>query len=175
MLHVIAAALPDDPAHWYQRLWAEMWQPDLLHFKKHANPVAHLTLVIVETENGAAVEQAVEQFAATASPFPLTTTGLGIFTGEEPALFVGVVSTSALADFQAAMWDTIHRLPGVTDARYLPSEWMPHLTLGWGATPDSLPAAVEHLAGRDLTFELALKDLTILRDGHMPHCYQLGC
>jgi len=59
---------------------------------------------------------------------PIELTGLGIFPGPDPVLWVAPVPTAGLLACQAALVAALHGLR--CDGHYRPGHWMPHVTLG---------------------------------------------
>ena len=102
--------------------------------------------------------------AAGARALRVQTAGLGIFTGPSPTLYVPIVRSPELARFQVAVWSAASVAAEKLDQHYHPASWVPHVSLAFGDTaPASIAAAVELLSERDLSWDLELDNLAIVK------------
>jgi hypothetical protein len=87
-------------------------------------------------------------------------TGLGLFTGPAPVLFLPVVRTAALSAWHQRVWDAL--LPAAREPLdyYHPDRWIPHITVAHGdLDPDRAAEAVRRLAGRTFDWRLTADNL----------------
>ncbi|MCB0009080.1 MAG: 2'-5' RNA ligase family protein [Anaerolineales bacterium] len=108
---------------------------------------------------------ALQQLAGQIAPFTLQTTGLGLFTGPEPVLYLALVRNQALTTVHERVWAVgeQHGLESV--AYYEPAGWVPHITLSHFPADDTrLPDVIAALSRRNLSWEIPIDNLALLAD-----------
>jgi hypothetical protein len=93
-----------------------------------------------------------------------------VFTGASPVLYLPIVRSPELARFQVAVWSAASVAATKLDQHYHPASWVPHVSLAFGDTsPAGVAAAVELLGERDLSWDLELDNLSVVKGaGHRP-------
>jgi 2'-5' RNA ligase len=109
------------------------------------------------------LREAMTQFAAENAPYILRTTGLGIFTGEQTAVYISVVRNPALSALQTNMISSFaSHMEGMSEQHFI-NVWMPHITLLLPEMLDGmLPKIIEVLAKRNFTWEMRISKLVLL-------------
>jgi hypothetical protein len=163
MMEGIISLLDAQHERLVEALWAELADAFGLRGVS-VTPYAHFSYQIAQRYAAADLEPVVRQVAAATAPFTVETTGLGIFTGAQPVLYLPVARGPALAQLQATLWrDLAGTGTGVSDY-YHPQRWMPHITLAFGdTTPATLAAAAHHLSGRDLAWRITIDNLAFIQ------------
>lgn len=128
--------------------------------------IPHVTfhLSTHDVEPGAA--GVIERVAAATPPFILFSSGLGLFGGPAPILFVNVARAPAAAALAAHLDTELTRagFPG-TDPYYTPNRWIPHITIAQQNLQGAdLGALLGWLAGQPLSWELPVTSLSIARE-----------
>src|SRR5687768_15772865 len=75
-----------------------------------ATPFPHLTYVTTEALNLDLLKDYLERSCFGGSSFPVYTTGIGIFPGEHPVLYIPVLRTQPLNKFHARLYKDIGKL-----------------------------------------------------------------
>ncbi len=116
-----------------------------------------------DAENG---EEALRRVARGTSPFRVRTSGLGIFTGVKPILYVPVVRSPELARIHQEIWrHVVPAVPAPVTNYYHPEMWVPHVTLAQGGIDqDKLAEIVRRLSARNFHWELTVNNLSIIYD-----------
>lgn len=128
-------------------------------------PYPHFSYQIAPGYDLSQLETALAAFARGQQPFVVRASGLGIFTGPAPVLYVPVVRTAALSAFQAALWEAAAPCATDPDASYTPDRWMPHITLAQHDRDAALLGqVVAALGARDLTWEIAVDHLAYIEE-----------
>jgi 2'-5' RNA ligase len=144
-------------------LWAEL-DRELGLRSATISPLPHYTYQMARDYDLDVLAEIVEKLAAGARPLRVQTAGLGIFTGTSPVLYVPIVRSPELARFQVAVWSAASVAAEKLDQHYHPASWIPHVSVAFGdTTPANTAAAVERLADRDLSWDLELDNLSIIR------------
>lgn len=103
---------------------------------------------------------ALEKLAQATAPFTVTTSGLGIFTGASPVLYLSVVRTESLSEYHHTVWSALQGLGQNPQAHYQPEHWMPHVTIGFGdMKPDKLAEVVPFLSQRNFNWTIPIDNL----------------
>src|SRR5688572_9965009 len=82
-----------------EALWAELEREFALKYA--CMPYPHFTYHLAEQYDETRVAAVLRDLARHAEPLRVTTSGLGIFTGERPVLYVPVVRDATLTRFHA--------------------------------------------------------------------------
>ena len=133
------------------------------HFSYHISPEYDLE----------ALKQVLAETAVSTPPFTGKTTGIGIFPGDEPVVYIPVARTPELQALHDILWP---RLQNITQgsapesAYYAASNWFPHITLGHSdINAGNLGPIVTWLNGQSLAWEIQVTNLTLLYDNGERH------
>lgn len=98
-------------------------------------------------------------------PFQIRTSGLGIFAGTAPVLFIPVVRHSQLNELHKAIFEQTSQASNAIQSYYEPEKWMPHITIGFGdLNSDTLAHIVSYLCSRDLSWEITIDNISLIYD-----------
>ena len=119
----------------------------------------------VAAEYDAEISATLQHLASQIAPFTLQTTGLGLFTGPEPVLYLGLVRNSMLDRVHEQIWAVGERHGQQSIAYYAPANWVPHITLvHFPAENHRLPEIIAALSQRDFNWRIPLDNLMLLGD-----------
>jgi hypothetical protein len=126
-------------------------------------PFAHISYQIADGYAIDRVEEALRSVSRSLRRFTILTSGLGLFTGEVPVLYVPVVKSPALAELHERIWEALDTAGSDVSPLYSPDHWMPHITLAHGdLDATNLPAIIEMLSERNFTWEIAIDNLALI-------------
>jgi 2'-5' RNA ligase len=126
-------------------------------------PFPHFTYQVVEAYDQPRLESILQEIARDIQPFTIQTTGLGLFTGEVPVIYLPVVKNDLLLHFHQRLWDRTIEVAQEPSPYYTPDMWMPHITLGYGdITNINLRCAMDALAFRNLNLQIIVDNLTFI-------------
>jgi 2'-5' RNA ligase len=161
-MNAIVAML--DPTH--ERRVYDLWEELETTFDVrgvYVTPYPHFTLQGALHYDLDRLPNMLEQIAATSEAFAVETTGLGIFTGDSPVLFIPVKRTPALNRVHERIWQVIQPLTTDLSHLYHATNWIPHITIGFGdVQPDKLAAITTFLAERDFDWEIQVNSLAFI-------------
>jgi hypothetical protein len=145
-------------------LWAELAQ-ECAACGVYASPYPHFSYQLATHYDAEQLELVLQRFAAERVSFRVRASGLGIFTGSQPVLYIPVVRSLELTQFHAALWQEISSTASGISEFYHPSRWIPHITLGIGDMhKDNLSRIVRLLAERDLNWEITVDNIALIHD-----------
>jgi 2'-5' RNA ligase len=123
------ASLLDEPtSSRVQLLWHGLeTQCGLVGVK--ATPFPHISWQVTEAYDLPALERALGQFASQSKPFLIHGTGLGLFTGENPILYIAILKDETLMHFHELLWKQMRGIAIQPSHYYSPTQWVPHITL----------------------------------------------
>jgi 2'-5' RNA ligase len=146
-----------------EALWSELEQHFGLTYARTAYP--HFSYQVVEQYDPVALEPLLRRLADATLPYHVTTSGLGIFTGERPVLYVRVVRDDVLSAFHRAIYDTALPCCAGLHGYYTPVNWNPHITLAMqDLTHELLPEVVQHLSRRPFQWDITVSSLSLVLD-----------
>lgn len=130
-----------------------------------ATPAPHLTFMLanVPLRKVEDLGVALRQVAATTPSFPAYTTGLGVFPGENPVIYVPVLRSIDLNLLHQRVLDVTTPLCRGTDRFNTPARWLPHLSLALhDTTPDLLGPVLRYLNQETYNLRLNINNLAIM-------------
>jgi 2'-5' RNA ligase len=160
----VVSLLDDQHYTQVEHIWGEFQDRFGVH-GVHLTPFPHFSYHVAQQYDLKPLEAYLQAFAAQSSNFRVRTSGLGIFTGAQPVLFISVVRSPELSDFQHRLWSEVSRYAADSAEYYDPAYWLPHITLGQGDIDhDMLPKLVRLLSERDFDWEMDVNNLSIIHD-----------
>ncbi len=154
-----------DPAATAQihAIWAEMQAAHGIGEAARRVPWPHLSYHIAPRYDPVALEAGLRALARETRPFEIRATGLGIFTGPTPVLYLAVTRSPALSGLHAKAWAACNAAAEDPSPLYAPNVWVPHITLAHlDVTPANLPGLIADLGGRDFAWTITLSAFTAL-------------
>jgi 2'-5' RNA ligase len=126
-------------------------------------PYPHFSWHVAEGYALEPVNAAIEAMSIPIRPFVVRTSGLGIFTGQEPVIYLLISKTEKLLRFHKALWKRIDPLARGSKSYYSPEQWVPHITLAHSdVNKKSLLCALEELAFIPFSWEVKIENLAIV-------------
>lgn len=153
-----------DEVHYKQveALWAE-FEEKLGIEGVHQTPIPHFSYHVAKSYDTPRLEKLLRRVAADTEPFEVMTNGLGIFTGENPVLYVPVVRSYDLRTFHQRIWDAVSEYAHETSPHYHPDAWRPHITLAYGDMDhDELPEVIRLLSKRKFRWEISINNVALI-------------
>jgi 2'-5' RNA ligase len=124
----------------------------------------HLTYQLAGVRKLSALKKALANVAATTEPFPAFTTGLGVFPGERPVIYIPVLRSDALNALHKRILEVTAPLCLRTDKFSGPDCWLPHISLALhDTTPDLLGPVLAYLNQETYNLKITIDNISILR------------
>jgi len=129
-----------------------------------ATPDPHLTYQLAGVQKLSALKKVLAEVAATTVSFPAFTTGLGVFPGERPVIYIPVLRSDALNALHHRLVAATAPLCLRTDKFSGPDCWLPHISLALhDTTPDLLGPILGFLNEETYNLKIEVNNITILR------------
>ena len=143
-------------------LWAELERAFGLR-GIYGAPYPHLSYGGALSFDEEKTEAALARVAAGLEPLTVRTTGVGLFTGERPILYLPVIKNQALMTLHARLSGILSPLATGANPHYLPHRWTPHITLAYGdLTHERVPEVMRYLSPRRFDWEVTLDNLALV-------------
>jgi 2'-5' RNA ligase len=160
--HAVVSLLDREHCRLVEELWRRLRDRFGLRGVDRA-PFPHVTYVVAESGDRAMLESRLASLAGSRHSFTLLATGLGVFPGDDPVLYVPVVRSASLSSIHSAIEAAHADGGGAVLEHYRSDRWLPHITLAWGdVDADILAAAVGELAGTPIDWPVSIDNLTLV-------------
>ena len=128
-------------------------------------PFPHFSWLIGSDFEWKAFEFALQEIAAQASPLTVRTTGLGLFTGSNPVVFIPIIRTKELSEFHQLVWERIQPFGEGLSSYYSPAYWSPHISLAYSdVTPANLSCVMNRLAFQTYNWEIRIDNISFISE-----------
>jgi 2'-5' RNA ligase len=155
----IVSLLDDTHYKLTEQLWAELEQRFGVR-GIYVTPYPHFSYHVAGKYDVDKLDKALEWAARTSAPFTVSTSGIGVFTGPEPVIYIPAVRTLALTELHGRLWQALEGIGNEPWAYYHPTNWLPHITIGFDdITPANLPAIMQFLSEQQFNWEIRVDNL----------------
>ncbi len=128
-----------------------------------ATPFPHFSWQVADDYGFPGLENELQVFADTAEPFSVRTTGIGVFSGPDPVIYILIVKDRTLTRFHKNVWDLSLPFAREPAEFYSPDTWVPHVTLAHtDVNRETLSCAMEELAFVPFNWEIKIENLAIV-------------
>jgi len=129
-----------------------------------ATPEPHVTYLTTDALDVSLLKNYLERTSNCHRVFHMYTTGIGVFPGEHPVIYIPVLRTQPLNKFQSALYKDISKLSTETGTFSQPKIWLPHISLALGdTTVELLTPIFKYLAQYNFDWEIPIDNLTIYK------------
>ncbi len=163
-MHGIVSLLDNDHYQLVEDLWAELKREFSVQ-DVYVTPYPHFSYHVAQHYDVDKIESVLDRIASNITTFKVRTTGLGIFTGPSPVLYIPVVRSLELTQLHQELWEQISTASSSIVEYYHPDQWMPHITIGFGdMSRENLSQIMPFLAERDFSWEITVDNLGLIYD-----------
>jgi 2'-5' RNA ligase len=160
----IVTLLDNDHYHYVEDLWAEL-EREFSVDGVYITPYPHFSYHVAQDYDVDKVEPVLKRITSYITTFKVRTSGLGIFTGASPVLYIPVVRSLELTQLHQELWQEISTVSSGAQGYYDPDQWMPHITIGFGdISQENLSQIIPFLAKRDFDWEISVNNLAFIHD-----------
>jgi 2'-5' RNA ligase len=140
-------------------------------------PLAHFSWQVAEKYEFEQTHEILKRISDTTCPFPVSASGLGIFTGQAPVLYIPLAKDENLLRFHASLWEETHSVVDGPSEFYSPRLWIPHITLAYGdVDAGKLTCALQLLAFKSFDLSILVDNLALVyqsdgEEGYLKYRY----
>ncbi len=147
-----------------EELWAELARKFGVR-GVYITPYPHFSYHVAAHYDFALLTPILERITSNITTFQVRTSGLGIFSGNAPVIYIPVVRSLELTQLHEALWKELAPLASGAQEYYHPDQWMPHITIGFGdITQENLPPIVRWLNEQNFFWEIAVNNIAFIQD-----------
>ena len=165
----IASLLDKSTSAKIESLWQELEiSCGLVGVKK--TPFPHFSWQVAEAYDLSRLATALGKISRHADQLTVHTTGLGLFSGENPIVYLSIIKDKPLLSFHAFLWEQMDGIAINPSTYYSPDRWIPHITLAFNDIDQgNLDCAMRALAWQTFDWEIQINNLiTIIQDRDQP-------
>jgi 2'-5' RNA ligase len=163
-MHGIVTLLDNDHYQLIEDLWAELKREFSVQ-GVYVTPYPHFSYHVVQDYDVNKIEPVLDRIASNVTTFTVRTSGLGIFTGTSPVLYISVVRSLELTQLHQELWEQISTASSGIAEYYHPDQWMPHITIGFAdIRKENLSQIIPFLAERDFSWDITVGNLALIYD-----------
>lgn len=163
-MHAIISLLDDVHTLEVEHVWSDLRERFGLA-GIYRTPFPHFSYQIAEAYDFDRLTDALRALARRTPALTVSTCGLGIFTANEPVVYVPVVRAGALDRVHRAVWSSVRDAVTGASPHYEPDHWMPHITLAqWNLDRDTLAAVIAHLHERNFYWTVQVHNFAVIED-----------
>jgi hypothetical protein len=163
-MHGIVSLLDNDHNQLVEELWADLEREFSVH-GVYVTPYPHFSYHVAQDYDMDKIEPVLDRITSNIATFKVRTSGLGIFTGTSPVLYIPVARSLELAELHQELWEQISSSSSGVQEYYHPNQWMPHITIGFGdISKENLFQIIPFLAERDFNWEITVNNLGLIYD-----------
>ena len=163
-MHGIVSLLDSKHNQLVEELWAELKQEFSVD-GVYITPYPHFSYHVALDYDVDKIESVLKRITANITTFKVRTSGLGIFSGASPALYIPIARSLELTQLHQELWQEITPASSGIVEYYHPNQWMPHITIGFGdINKDKLSQIIPFLAERDFNWEITVNNLAFIYD-----------
>jgi hypothetical protein len=127
--------------------------------------VPHFSWHIAADYDLAGLEHKLMEISAQIAPFDIHTNGLGVFTGENPVLYLAIVKNAALMKLHRTIWRACEPFAQGSSPFYTEQAWIPHVTLASAdLQQENLPDVLRSLVERDFAWTMHVESICVGRN-----------
>lgn len=127
-------------------------------------PYPHFSWQIGERYDLNRLEGTLRHWASRNHPLRVSSTGLGLFSGNQPVIYIPVVKTAELIAFHQSLWQALEGCGTGISEYYSPLNWVPHITLAMAdVTSINLGKVMDLLAFENFNWTWEVDNLTFVR------------
>lgn len=157
----VISLLEGDDAGRVERLWDRM-EREFGVPRGFPGAVPHVSYHLGEYPADEALRAGMAAVARRTRPFAAQISGIGIFGGPNPVVYLAVARGPRLSKVHTEVRSTLTELGYENNAYYEPDNWLPHITIAQqNLAPEALPAVAAWLASEAIQFSFEVTNLAL--------------
>jgi 2'-5' RNA ligase len=161
-MHALVSLLPEPFYRQVERIWQSL-ESEVGLRGIQVTPYPHFSWQIAEDYDLERLKPILEGIASQTKPFQVRTTGIGLFTGPRPVVYISLVKTLELMRFHSLVWESTLETSTTASPDYNPGNWLPHISLAYAdVTLANIGAVMKILAFQNLEWEMKVDNFAFI-------------
>ena len=161
-MHGLVSLLPSPFYAQVESLWGEL-ERDFGLSGIQVTPCPHFSWQIAEDYDFEKLATIVQEITREVAPFVVRTTGLAMFTGPSPVIYIPVVKTARMVELHALLWERTAEASRDRSALYAPENWMPHISVAYeDVDRENIGPLMERLAFQPFDWEMTVDNVALI-------------
>jgi hypothetical protein len=161
-MHGIVSLLAEPYYSKVEELWRELELDCGLEGIK-VTPIPHFSWQVARDYDLDLLRPVLKGIAASARPFYVRTSGLGMFSGPKPVVFINVVKTDEMLHLHKLVWERTHPCAQDISPFYAPEFWIPHITLAHNDLPwPTMSCAIQKLVFQTFNWKILVSSISVI-------------
>jgi 2'-5' RNA ligase len=161
-MHGLVSLLPEPFYTRVESTWREL-ERDFGLTGIRVTPFPHFSWQVVQDYDWERIASVLQDIARQTSPLTARTTGLGLFTGARPVIYVPVVKSAELMRLHRLVWERTAQVSTGRLAYYAPGAWMPHVSLAYeDVNQANVGRVMERLAWQSFDWEMVVDNVALI-------------
>lgn len=161
-MFAIVSLLDSETSLAVQRLWNDL-ETDCGLTGIRVTPYPHFSWHAATEYREDPIQHGLRSLAKELEPFTIRTTGLGVFTGSAPVIYIPIVKDLRLITLQQRIYEMGLPHAQKPNSYLTPELWIPHITLGIrDLTKEKLTCAIERLFIQDFNWEIRIDNFALV-------------
>lgn len=161
-MYAIASLLDPESDAIVRRLWQR--------FEEHCGllgirntPIPHFSWQGADRYQFEQVETVLQTLSQEIQPFTVNVSGIGIFTGLQPVIYLALIKDSTLLNIHRQIWERVLPYAVKPNLYYDPRSWVPHITLAFKEVDqDRLGCAVADIANQHVNLQILVDHFALI-------------
>ncbi len=159
----IVTKLPEFIKYEVESIW-NLFKVKLNMERIMSTSFAHITWVIANCCDEERVNEVLEKFGRTKTPFVVKTNGIGIFTGKRPAMYIQIKPDIEMLNFQNELFGLFSPYAYRMKKNYRKEVWIPHISLATeDLSTENITAAVKWILHKSLKYDIRIDSFSLVR------------
>jgi len=126
-------------------------------------PIPHFSWQVAKDYNFTELEAVIEKVSQKISPFKIRTSGLGVFTGEFPVVYLAVVNDLNLIKIHSIICEGFNSIAIEPLIYYQPNLWVPHISLAYtDVNSENIGFLMKEISFIDFHWEISINNLAFI-------------
>ena len=163
----LAALLDEDHTSRVHQVW-NLLEVECGLKAVHFPPYPHFSFHVAHSYNLSELDSCLSDLTRNIDPFSIRTNGLSLFTGQNPVVYIPVVTSKSLLGLHHLLWEKTTSYGTQLNTYYQPGQWVPHITLVHDAiNADRLNCIFNQFIEKSFVWEIEINKLVIIyhKDG----------
>jgi 2'-5' RNA ligase len=129
----------------------------------HATPHPHFSWHIAEAYDLEPLKGIMKKVIIDEVPFNVHTSGIAVFKGETPVVYVPIARTKKLSELHEKICESVSPISTIESTYYLPDYWMPHISLGFvDLNLVNIDCLVEKIRVQNLKWSITIDNIALI-------------